>query len=101
MTISTPEITTRRQFMSRSALLTGGISLSLNSVAVSGAVEAETSFSAYQRRRRSDLWDMLGDLPWQHDPAPPTVVRTEEHDRYTIERLVLDLNGTEPVPAPC
>jgi dienelactone hydrolase len=85
--------------MSRSALLTGGISLGLNSVAVSGAVEAETSFSAYQRRRRSDLWDMLGDLPWQHDPAPPTVVRTEEHDRYTIERLVLDLNGTEPVPA--
>jgi len=29
----------------------------------------------------------------------PTVVATEKHDGYTLQRLVLDLNGVEPVPA--
>ena len=85
--------------MSRSALLTGGISLGLNSAATNLIAETETSFSAYQQRRRADLWDLLGDLPWQHEPAPPKLVRTEDHGAYTIERLVLDLNGIEPVPA--
>lgn len=42
---------------------------------------------------------LLGDLPWQYEPAPPGLVSTEEHDQYTLERLVLDLNGIEPVPA--
>jgi dienelactone hydrolase len=90
---------TRRQFVSRSALLTGGISLGLNSAAGSLAAEPETAFSAYQQRRRADLWGLLGELPWQHEPAPPKLVSREEHDQYTLERLVLDLNGMEPVPA--
>ena len=93
--------TTRRQFVSRSALLTGGVGLGLNCTNVSAAVASgtEDTFSAYQARRREALWGLLGDLPWQHEPAPPRLVRTEEHDTYTIERLVLDLNGIEPVPA--
>lgn len=41
----------------------------------------------------------MGDLPWQHQPGPVRSVRTEDHGSYTIERLVLDLNGVEPVPA--
>jgi hypothetical protein len=99
MIFSGQQTTTRRQFVSRSALLTGGISLGLNSAAGNLAAETETAFSAYQQRRRADLWDLLGDLPWQHQPAPPKLVRTEEHDNYTLQRLVLDLNGIEPVPA--
>jgi dienelactone hydrolase len=99
MIISGQKTTTRRQFVSRSALLTGGISLGLNSAASNLAAETETAFSTYQQRRRADLWGLLGDLPWQHEPAPPKLVRTEEHNRYTLERLVLDLNGIEPVPA--
>ena len=93
--------TTRRQFVSRSALLSGGISLGLNSAVRDLAAEPETKdeFSTYQRRRRDALWGLLGELPWQHEPAPPKVVRTEDHDTYTLERLVLDLNGIEPVPA--
>src|ERR1700761_7397040 len=89
---------TRRQFLSRSALLTGSISLGLNSAA-GIAAESETAFSTYQQRRRADLWSLLGELPWQHEPAPPKLVSREEHDKYTLERLVLDLNGMEPVPA--
>jgi dienelactone hydrolase len=98
MKISCQKDTTRRQFVSRAALLTG-ISLGLNSAPGKLVAETETSFSAYQQRRRADLWGLLGDLPWQHEPAPPKLVRTEDHGTYTIERLVLDLNGIEPVPA--
>ena len=99
MAITEQKNITRRQFVSGSALLTGGISLGLNSVASNLVAETETAFSAYQQRRRADLWGLLGDLPWQHEPAPPKLVSRGEHDKYTLERLVLDLNGIEPVPA--
>ncbi len=56
-------------------------------------------FAAYQESRRGELWGLLGDLPWQHQPAPPKLIRTEKHEGYTLQRLVLDLNGVEPVPA--
>ena len=56
-------------------------------------------FSSYQQRRRKELWSLLGDLPCQHKPAAPRLLRTEQHDGYKLERLVLDLNGIEPVPA--
>jgi hypothetical protein len=56
-------------------------------------------FEAFQEKRRKELWGLLGDLPWQHQPGPPKLVKTEKHDGYTLQRLVLDLNGVEPVPA--
>ena len=56
-------------------------------------------FAAFQAQRRKELWGLLGDLPWDHKPSPPMVLATEKHDGYTLERLVLDLNGVEPVPA--
>jgi alpha/beta hydrolase family protein len=59
----------------------------------------EHDFPGFQERRRKELWGMLGDLPWSHHPGPARLVRTEKHDGYTLERLVLDLNGQEPVPA--
>jgi len=60
---------------------------------------SKEEFAAYQEKRRKELWSLLGDLPWQHKPGPAKVVKTEKHDGYTLERLVLDLNGAEPVPA--
>ena len=56
-------------------------------------------FAAYQQRRRKELWNLLGDLPWEHKPSPPQLVRAEKHEGFTLERLILDLNGFEPVPA--
>jgi alpha/beta hydrolase family protein len=56
-------------------------------------------FASYQERRRKELWSLLGDLRWQHRGAPPKLLKTETHEGYTLERLVLDLNGIEPVPA--
>ena len=60
---------------------------------------ADESFSAQQERRRKELWGLLGDLPWNHRPGPAHLVSTEDHDGYVLERLVLDLNGQDPVPA--
>ncbi len=55
-------------------------------------------FQAHQQERRRQLWNLLGDLP---ERRPPTgrVTRTEKRDGYTLEHLVLDLNGIQPVPA--
>jgi dienelactone hydrolase len=61
--------------------------------------DSPAAFAAYQKRRRQALWGLLGDLPWQHEAAPPKLLRTEDHGTYVLERLVLDLNGIEPVPA--
>jgi dienelactone hydrolase len=61
--------------------------------------EALNELAAYQESRRGELWGLLGDLPWQHQPAAPQVLSTEKHENYTLQRLVLDLNGVEPVPA--
>jgi dienelactone hydrolase len=57
------------------------------------------AFAAHQEQRREELWSLLGDLPWKYRPGPARLLSTENHDGYTLERLVLDLNGEEPVPA--
>jgi dienelactone hydrolase len=57
------------------------------------------AFASRQEKRRRELWRLLGDVPWNHQPAPPRLVSKEKREGYTLERLVLDLNGIEPVPA--
>jgi hypothetical protein len=66
---------------------------------IKGPAPSAGEFTAHQENRRRELWSLLGDLPWEHKPAPPKLVRTEKHENYTLQRLVLDLNGIEPVPA--
>ncbi len=63
------------------------------------SLASDESFASQQERRRKELWSLLGDLPTQHQPAAPKLLKTEKHDGYTLQRLVLDLNGVEPVPA--
>ena len=70
------------------------------SFACDQAAEASAdAFVSYQQRRRRELWSLLGDLPWRHQSSAPQLVKREKHEGYTLERLVLDLNGIEPVPA--
>ena len=88
----------RRDFLKTSAqLLAAGAGLSVP--AVRAAERSAREFAAYQEKGRKELWGLLGDLPWQHKPGRAKLVKTEKHDGYTLERLVLDLNGVEPVPA--
>lgn len=47
---------------------------------------------------RDQLKQLLGDLPTDK-PISATVLTQEERDGYTLESIVLDLNGFEQVPA--
>jgi len=52
-----------------------------------------------KERLRQDLYSLLGDLP---DPAQKISVSKlaeEERESYVLEKLLLELNGLEPVPA--
>jgi hypothetical protein len=49
--------------------------------------------------RRRELYGLLGDLPDRRRPVKCARVDEVEVDGYIVERLVLDLNGAEPVPA--
>ncbi|MCC7144844.1 MAG: acetylxylan esterase [Phycisphaeraceae bacterium] len=49
--------------------------------------------------QRAKLWGLLGDLPARERPIGGRVIHREERDGYELERLMLDLNGQEPVPA--
>jgi len=94
---------TRRHFMETSAALLTSASVTVPpTTSVVDAVmagDAAESFSEHQEKRRRELWGLLGDLPWNHQPKPARLVSREDHDAYTLERLVLDLNGSEDVPA--
>jgi acetyl esterase/lipase len=96
------EFSTRRRFLQNSAaLLASGVAPFSDIPANLESLprQSEMPFPAYQEKRRKELWSLLGDLPWEHKPGPPKLLKREEHDGYTLERLVLDLNGFEPVPA--
>jgi len=92
---------TRRDFLQISAAATISAAVpNSNSLAqLAPQQRKQTSFPAHQEARRKELWALLGDLPWQHKPGPAKLVSKEEHEDYVLERLVLDLNGIEPVPA--
>ncbi len=49
--------------------------------------------------RRRELYALLGDLPDRHRPITARTVAEEVRDHYVLEKLVLDLNGIEDVPA--
>ena len=49
--------------------------------------------------RRAELYALMGDLPARDRAIRAELVKREETAHYLLERLVLDLNGEEPVPA--
>lgn len=48
---------------------------------------------------RQRLYALLGDLPARDRPISAKLIDAGEHDGYWLEKLVLDLNGEEDVPA--
>ena len=49
--------------------------------------------------RRHELISLLGDLPDWDRPIAARLIATEDRGSYVLEKLVLDLNGIEGVPA--
>ena len=86
----------RREFLANSgtALGIGMLNQSEGEVPMKGAHH----FQRHQAKRRRELWSLLGDLPALRTPKA-TASSRETHPGFTLERLVLDLNGIEPVPA--
>lgn len=52
-----------------------------------------------KKKQREELYGLLGKLPDRHRPISAKVVSREETDEMVIEKLSLDLNGIEAVPA--
>ena len=55
--------------------------------------------SAIQNQLRSRLWSLFGNLPGGGVPVTAEVIAEEDFPLYTLQKLVLGLNGIEPVPA--
>ena len=49
--------------------------------------------------RARELYGLLGKLPPRDRKVDAQLVSTEDRGTYTLEKLVLDLNGIEPAPA--
>lgn len=90
-------MSTRRDFIRSSAAVSAA--LGVRALGESKDMKSPDEFATFQEKRRKELWSLLGDLPWEHRPGPAKLVSTEKHDGYTLQRLVLNLNGQEPVPA--
>jgi dienelactone hydrolase len=52
-----------------------------------------------QETHRQQLYHLLGELPDRSQPIGVGKIAEEERDGYVLEKLVLDLNGLELVPA--
>jgi dienelactone hydrolase len=69
-------------------------------VAGGGAMYAQSKASGLApESRRKQLYSLLGDLPARNRPISAKTLSTEERGGYVLERLELDLNGIERVPA--
>jgi hypothetical protein len=80
--------------MKRRTLLTGVPGALMLAPVVYGA-----SSSTEPAGRRRELYSLLGELPARDRQVSAQLVGTEDHGTYILEKLVLDLNGLEPVPA--
>src|SRR5688572_29122824 len=49
--------------------------------------------------QRQVLYGLLGRLPPRDRKVSAQLVSTEDRGAYTLEKLILDLNGEEPAPA--
>jgi dienelactone hydrolase len=49
--------------------------------------------------RRDELYGLLGHLPPRDRPVSAQLLSSEDRGGYTLEKLVLDLNGEQPAPA--
>jgi hypothetical protein len=55
--------------------------------------------AAGEQNRRKELYALLGRLPPRDRRVSAQLVSTEDRGTYSLEKLVLDLNGEEPAPA--
>ena len=60
---------------------------------------AASAYSDDVTRRRRELYSLMGDLPPRNRRIAAKTLSSEERPGFVLEKLELDLNGIEPVPA--
>jgi hypothetical protein len=85
--------------MKRRTLLTAGASAALIGGQSGSASARKISRMAPDQSRRAELYGLMGRLPPRDRQVSAKVVSTEDRGGYTLEKLILDLNGEEPAPA--
>lgn len=83
--------------MKRRTLLQAGAAGAL--MAGETMTHARSSVNRRDPDRRQELYALMGKLPPRNRAVQAQQVSTEERGSYTLEKLVLDLNGEEPAPA--
>jgi hypothetical protein len=81
----------------RTLLKAGAGSMLLTSQAALPA--GKTAAARAGQSRREELYGLMGRLPPRDRKVGAQLVSTEDRGTYTLEKLVLDLNGQEPAPA--
>jgi hypothetical protein len=84
--------------MKRRTLLTAGAGTML-AAANPGISTSAASPQPTPASRRQELYALLGKLPPRDRKVSAQLVSTEDRGTYALEKLTLDLNGEEPVPA--
>ena len=85
--------TSRRDFIKKSTLAAAGVSL------VASACNVNAENASEQQARREQLYGLLCDLPPRDREIGVKVVSMEHKNGYVLEKLLLDLNGQQQVPA--
>src|SRR5205823_4880706 len=86
----------RRQFLKNSGMAGGLIG---SSPLLSFFRSEKIMTSQQQEIRRKQLYELMGDLPPRNRRISAKKVSAQEQPGYMLEKLTLDLNGIEPVPA--
>ena len=83
--------------MKRRTLLQSGAGVFIAAQAETS--RAKTTAEPGAPKRRQELYGLLGKLPTRDRKVGAQLISTEDRGTYTLEKLVLDLNGEEPAPA--
>ncbi|MEJ0085653.1 MAG: acetylxylan esterase [Pseudomonadota bacterium] len=81
--------------MKRRTLLQAGAGVLMATQAEISSANSQGSAAASRKK----LYDLMGRLPPRDRKVGAQLVSTEDRGTYTLEKLVLDLNGEEPAPA--
>lgn len=85
--------------MKRRTLLKASAGSLLLGSAATPALPAVKRMFVNDESRRAELYSLLGKLPPRNYKVSAKLVSTEDRGSYTLEKLVLDLNGREAAPA--
>ena len=89
--------TSRRDFIKKSTIAVAGVTLAAS--ACKNNSKKKHMINSVQQDRRDQLYGLLCDLPPRNRNINASVVSVERKNGYVLEKLLLDLNGLQQVPA--